>query len=608
MKKKSAEDYLDKLLNSVNGEKLKKEKFKETAKLVEDAMTFWDSNTTVAELDGEEDELAEEEITKLSEKREHKKTENKKSDSEDVLDELLSNAKTMEMDISKQRQEAKTMYSRRVSKSEADFLREFEKELAAEEGSIDDLFAEFDQEAEFDRKSEDVDAIVQKDSYTLEDVDLNALVNEVADVMSTSTEVAAQEVIEPIPAEESWLETTPFEEEETGEMQAALKAFAMATEPIPMDEIPEDLMDDLFSGEAGLDFADMPTEMQSEEDGLDLGNLGEEDLMNLLAGTDGLEDIGNMLSNGEITEISQEELDAFSIFAENEMAAQQSAEAPVAAEEKGKKKGGFLGKIKGFFEILLRDEEEELNLKSAQSPTVEVLTSENADILAELDALEEKPSKKDNQKKEKKSKEKKKKEKKPKAPKKPKEPKPKKEKKPKEVDNTPPLPKKPVIMIWVMAASMVALVLIGVDMISYNTPIANAKSLQNKGHYAEAFAELSGLTIKEKDIEMYSQLAVLSTVDSEINAYEIFTKAEVEDKAFDSLICAAGRCYINEENADVYGCLGQLEVLKKSVSNELEQKYNMTYEEAIKMYTIRDRDDYTIALYKKLTELGIKWE
>ena len=32
------------------------------------------------------------------------------------------------------------------------------------------------------------------------------------------------------------------------------------------------------------------------------------------------------------------------------------------------------------------------------------------------------------------------------------------------------------------------------------------------------------------------------------------------------------------------------------------------YDEAIEMYTIRDRDDYTIALYKKLTELGIDWE
>jgi len=51
-----------------------------------------------------------------------------------------------------------------------------------------------------------------------------------------------------------------------------------------------------------------------------------------------------------------------------------------------------------------------------------------------------------------------------------------------------------------------------------------------------------------------------------------------------------------------------LEILKKSVSNELEEKYNMTYEEAIEMYKIRHRDDYTIALYKKLTELGIEWD
>jgi len=107
-----------------------------------------------------------------------------------------------------------------------------------------------------------------------------------------------------------------------------------------------------------------------------------------------------------------------------------------------------------------------------------------------------------------------------------------------------------------------------VNLIKYNTPISNAKSLQNQGHYAEAFSELNGLEIKEKDMEFYNQLAVLSTVDSELNNYEVFSKAEKVDLAFDSLICAAGRCYINEDNADVYGCLGQLETLKRTVSNE----------------------------------------
>ena len=250
------------------------------------------------------------------------------------------------------------------------------------------------------------------------------------------------------------------------------------------------------------------------------------------------------------------------------------------------------------------DEEDDVIIKNAKAPTAESLSGENADILAELEGEEKTSKKKDKKKKEKKPK----KEKAPKKPKTPKAPKPKKEKKPKEVDNTPPLPRGPVIMIWVMVASLVALVLLGVNLIKYNTPIANAKSLQNQGHYAEAFSELSGLEIKEKDMELYNQLAVLSTIDSELNAYEKFSKAEKVDWAFDSLICAAGRCYINEANADVFGCLGQLETLRRTVSNELAQKYDMTYEEAIEMYTIRDRDDYTIALYKKLTELGIDWE
>ena len=525
MEKKSAEDYLDEVLSSVNDEEVKEEGVEELSKRIEEAMK-------------------------------------------------------------KQRADENPMYSRRVSKSEADFLKEFEAELAIDKENLDDLFTDFEMaiEPEDRLESEDIYAIESDESYMLGDVELAALVSETADVMSAEPEKTSSE-----------------------EIEFSLNDFAMATEPIPMDEVPQDVLDQLFGEMDELNLAEMPQEMQTEEEGLDLGNLGDEDLMNLLAGADGLEDISNMLNKGDVTEISTDGLDAFSAFAESEMSAQQISAEPVIEEEesakKQGKKGGLLGKIKGFLGFLLKSEEDEVDLKKAKTPVVEVLSEENADILAELDALEEMPSKKD-----KKKKDKKKKEKKPKAPKKPKEPKPKKEKKPKEVDNTPPLPKGPVFMIWVMVGSLMALVLLGVDMISYNNSISSAKSLQNKGHYAEAFTELNGLEIKEKDMEVYHQLAILATVDSEFNAYEVFAKAEVEDKAFDSLICAAGRCYANKEDAECYGCLGQLEILKKTVSNELEEKYHMTYEEAVELYTIRFRDDYTVALYKKLTELGIKWD
>ena len=51
-------------------------------------------------------------------------------------------------------------------------------------------------------------------------------------------------------------------------------------------------------------------------------------------------------------------------------------------------------------------------------------------------------------------------------------------------------------------------------------------------------------------------------------------------KALDSLVCAAGRCELNEDNADIYGCIGQMDILKKAVSNEL-NAYGMTYEQAL---------------------------
>jgi len=588
MGKMPAEDYLDKLLNSVNDEKARKEKFKETAKMLDDAMSFWESKGTYLDFE----ELP---------SRQQAVREERKSEQENILDALLSNAQNTEFGMNKRKPDANPMYSRRVSKSEADFLKEFEAELAGGDDDFADLFASFESgdglETEIkpeDRlEAEDIHAAheafeeKESDSFTLGDVDLAALVNEAADVMAgTPEEVIPEQPVSP--------DEVPMD-------------------VISMDEIPVDVFEDLFGGEDGLDLAEA-VPVQTESEGIDLGNLGEDDLMNLLAGTDDLADIGNMLSQSEATEIPLEELDAFAAFAENEMSVQQISAEPAAEEiteeKKGKKdkKGGLIGKLKHILANLMKDDEEdEVSLKSAGAPTAEVLSGENADILAELDALEEKPSKKDKKKKEKKEK-KPKKEKAPKKPKAPKAPKPKKEKKPKVVDNTPPLPKGPVFMIWIMAASLVALVILGVNLMKYNTPISEAKNLQNQGHYAEAFAKLSGLEIKERDMELYNRLAVLSTVDSELKSYSAFTKAEKADWAFDSLICAAGRCYINEENADVYGCLGQLETLKRTVSNELEQKYGMTYEEAIEMYTIRDRDDYTIALYKKLTELGIVWE
>ena len=101
MRKKSAEDYLDKLLNSVNDEKARKDKFKDTAKMLQDARNIFETQGSKLVFEEPEEEPVFEE---------------KKSAQEDFLDALLSGAKDTEFGMNRRRADANPMYSPNVEK------------------------------------------------------------------------------------------------------------------------------------------------------------------------------------------------------------------------------------------------------------------------------------------------------------------------------------------------------------------------------------------------------------------------------------------------------------------------------------------------------------
>ena len=611
MKKQSAEDYLDKLLNSVNGEFY-----------TEDEQDM---------LSGDEDSIVEAVAVQESQPE---------------------------------------MVTRRVSRSEEEFLKEFEAEL--EQDDFDDFLRGFDEEKDmdgmevsfdgndfvfagektdatpvsvFDAFSDEEEAYEQpqEDVYQVENENLSEtdafpfedLFGSAEDTEEPMNLFEAEEPASSEPITDSFDlggvdlggllneamgESVPAEE--TADMSSDDDLLAMlggeistssmetASNDAPVDDMFANLFGDDSVGEAG-DISNLDSLFSSNGDAsgaIDLGNLGEADLMSLLSGDGELSDLGDMLSQGESTDVSFDGLDAFAAFAEGEMAGQATAEAEeeVVTKKKAKKggKGGFLDKIK---EILLSDDDDEVELKSSSSPSAGQLSGENAEILAEMDAEDKGASAKGGffakLKKGKGADEKE--GKKEKKEKKPKKEKPKKEKKPKEIDNTPPLPKGPVLLIWLMVFSLVGLVYLTTNLVSYSSHVSEAKAYYNTGNYAEAYQELLGLTLKEKDMALYNQVATLATVDSELNAYKVFLENERYTEALDSLVCAAGRCELNEDSAEVYECLGQMEILRKAVSNALNE-YEMTYEQALEMYHLKDREDYTIALYTKLKELGLE--
>lgn len=375
-----------------------------------------------------------------------------------------------------------------------------------------------------------------------------------------------------------------------------------------------------INGEIGDDILDfsIPEEkpLAMTEDGeVDLAGNSSADLVDILSEDSGLADLGDMLSgDGDFHDLSDS--DEFGDFAEKEMQQQEQTQKQ-ASEENGKKKKGRKknkkseGEKTGFFakfsKAFFGDDEEPqeadiiVGLDSGSSAAE--LSDENKRILDEMDSGED-AGKKKKAKKKKAKKEKPKKEKKPKE-KKPKKEKPKKEKKPKPVDNTPPLPKGPVILIFLMVISLMVLVLLGTNLTSYQTQVKQAKEYFRTGEYALAYKQLKGRNIKESDEQFFNQLAVLAAVSSEIKNYETFIANDKQEMALDSIVCAAGRYDINYNYAREWECTEELDKLRDKIEKILSEQYKMSFDDALEIYNMKDRGDYSQALLVKLKELGL---
>lgn len=344
----------------------------------------------------------------------------------------------------------------------------------------------------------------------------------------------------------------------------------------------------------------------------DLAGNASKDILDIL-GSDGLDNIGDLLE-GKTGETGNDIDD----YASHQMKAHETTDGELDAQ--GTEKKSLFKKIISFFtkEPQSDDVTDTQGMADGTETDAQMLSDENKQILEALDANGEPNKASDKPKKGKKPK----KEKKPKKPKKEKKPKAPKEKKERiGWEKEPKLPKGPVIVIWVFVMSIVVFVLICTFLLGNNSKVTDAQNTynqaiadlgQNKADsielYTKAYSRLSGLKLSGDDKQLYDKLSVLASVSGKYDAYKSFSDSGYVTMAADSLVCAAGRCDVNAENAKEYGCELQLEQLKNIISDTLSSQYGLSYEDAIALYNIDDRDDYTLALTQKLNELGIKEE
>lgn len=477
---------------------------------------------------------------------------------EEYLDSLLNNVSP----------ERKAESERKKRRTSADFIEDFEREL--NDLDLDEVSSEFEQEEAALKPFEE---------------EGGGFFDSLEGAVATAAEASSASQAEETPLGEGGLADDSWTEPEEEAFGAAGEDAMQSLEDIPADEEPTqeepvreeppsaETQEEAYSDEA-KEILDLLSSIPSEEE---LSSLGTDTVY---------QDDVSAGGEGEEGEPSQ-----------NEPKAEQD-------EDGKKKKKGLFQKIAA---LLFGKDDDELPEGEEGALDEDAKLEQELGLAGAPAAKGSGKKKKEKKPKEKKAKEKKAKEKKPKEPKpkkekKPKEPKP---KKPKQVDLSPPLPIKQVILIFVMAASVLALVILASNLLGYSMSMKNAKEAYAKFEYVEAYQHLAGLKVKEDDMEFEMQIQMLANLQRKLEGGDALYDAGEYIKALDSYICALGRYGADAAVAAERHIQQEYDYLADQIAGRMKERFGVDRTAAGELYGLESRVEYTCRIYDIVKALGL---
>ncbi|MGN0326877.1 MAG: hypothetical protein ACI4DW_11230, partial [Lachnospiraceae bacterium] len=228
---------------------------------------------------------------------------------------------------------------------------------------------------------------------------------------------------------------------------------------------------------------------------------------------------------------------------------------------KGEKKPGFFQKLLDALTVV-EDEEEESSVPEQDQTK---LSSENLDVLNQLDAEENKKGKK-KPKKEKKVKEKKEKKK------------PKKEKVKKVAANEEPSKKIPrvyIVRTYALSFSVLAALLILAAYLPGQKIFEKARNDYYHGNYMDAFLGMYGKELSESDQLIYDSARTIVLLQRKYQSFENNKAMQLEYNAIDALIQGVGKYEELLPEAERLGVVNQLNETRGLIEQALAEEYQL---------------------------------
>ncbi|GEM_PF-1573896 len=159
-----------------------------------------------------------------------------------------------------------------------------------------------------------------------------------------------------------------------------------------------------------------------------------------------------------------------------------------------------------------------------------------------------------------------------------------------------------VIFIMTFFILIGGFVILGTNLYSYSLGVKNANLEFSRKRYTNAYNEIYGLDIREKDSELYQKIMTVMFVNKELNSYNNYIDMNKYPEALDSLLKGLERYDKYIERATELGIKEDLAQVKEQILTELKRQFNITEEEAIVLNSSMDQTQYSINVINTVLE------
>ena len=174
------------------------------------------------------------------------------------------------------------------------------------------------------------------------------------------------------------------------------------------------------------------------------------------------------------------------------------------------------------------------------------------------------------------------------------------------IDRSKPLPKGPVVLILLVGVSLVILINLFSSQVGYTLSITQAKTFYEHGDYVSAYSCFTqGEKVKAVDEELYNKARLTAYVQQPINSYRVYKKQEMHADALSALILGVGRYDKNANEAAATGAAMEYDDMLAILKKALKKDYKLSLDQARELYSIWDKEEYTLEIYRIIDELGL---